>query len=390
MKMKRRFTALLTLLLAVSLTACEKKPTFDTSPEFHPETDFQYANFSFSNMIAESPNGFYYFDTHYLRFAEKSTLETVSVCGKPNCTIHEKEEYRNGITVSVVQECGAFVLQGLKKHVFYYEGSLYCVEEQIDPVTTETIFQLISLSLDGSQRKNLFELQWEKSIQQPIPGNYALHRGRFYYIVGDQETDPQREYDLYCYDLKSKQITLLYEFTGTPQRLSAVGNQIYLQTTTIGDDQMQRAMYRHTISTGAWETLPEEYEQVFPTDRELLFLCLSPDESERWLVITDREGKDPRRAELPVNSYLCAVNEDYYCFFHDDGTIELFDRTTSASAGSIPAPVKYHPRTILRFSGNKLIYFGPTQDPLGLAVLSADLSKLGSEEFVWEPRVLEQ
>lgn len=381
MKRVRILALVLVLLLLLSTAACQKQAAFDTSPEFNAETDCQPANVTQTYSIAESPTGYYFLDRYYLRYAEKSTLESISLCGKPNCIIHEDDQYSNGIILSEVQQCDAFVDLHSTDPIFYYNGALYCVEKQSDPITYQKFYQLLSISPEGSQRKNIFELQWSEEIVDPVLQDYLLHRGRFYYFIGDQDTDPDWAHYLYCFDLTTGKHQLLAQFSENPQKLTAVGNHLYILTAKIIGDTVEENLYRMTISTGEMETLPEGYLDVLPVGEELIFVCSNADYSEKWAVVTDREGNNGTRVELPSLNYLVAANEKYWCYQRiDEYVCDIYDRATNELLGSLP----FSPFiSLLRFSGDSLLSFGCEEIAGRAKVHFADLSALGTDAFAW-------
>ena len=254
MKWKQIIALLLILLIALTTMACEKQPTYDTSPEFNPETDHQYFHMD-ANLteLAETETGYYYLTGHgsgFLRYIEKETMQDIALCNKPNCIIHEGGKYSD----EELETCNAFFRTSWG-HIFYYEGYLYCLENDTtyDTEFSET-YTLTRISLDGTERKPIWvvdvdEADTEEVIEFSSIHMYILHRGVFYILINQT---------LYAYSLETEKVTKLRTFIDAEdfQRITAVGDYVFL---SCYDEERNFYMFRYTVSKKEWNEYPETW-----------------------------------------------------------------------------------------------------------------------------------
>jgi len=153
--MKKVAVFLLLLLLTAS---CKNASTVNTSGEDYVfGMDFQ-KNFHSGHggiTACESESGFLFIKNFFLYYIEKSSMQTTIVCTKLECLHNDNK-------------CNAFVPSD---QLTYYDNKLYYLEYG----SSGNI--IISMDLDGSNRKNLFSYINERSSY-----DYLIHRGYAYFV----------------------------------------------------------------------------------------------------------------------------------------------------------------------------------------------------------------
>ena len=183
----KRYIALI-CVLATLVTGCAARPSYPVDDAYHMETDDQYslhAQGTFKNL-AEGKEGYYFALTlkgnHFLFYTDKKTLQTLPVCGKPNCLHYqETDEERRKL-------CNAFFTgDSFYPTVLYNEGRL------LIPVSKGTSgMGLESFSNDGSERKEILS-----------PGGISnslfmtAHRGYLYYVRSEYTEEMESSSCLY-------------------------------------------------------------------------------------------------------------------------------------------------------------------------------------------------
>ena len=125
---KKIFSAVL-FLICVCFTGCSGGTSYPADDSYHFETDCQYSVGSQGKggVIAESAEGYYFALTihgqHSLFFVDKATMETIPLCGKPNCLHYE------GTDEGKRELCNAhFVGAQYEGTVYFNNGRLYVPE----------------------------------------------------------------------------------------------------------------------------------------------------------------------------------------------------------------------------------------------------------------------
>lgn len=387
---------LLTLLLALSTTACQKETPPDTSMEFKPETDDQYYHASVGpHHVAESQDGYYYLSAEpgksgLIRYVDKKSWEDIILCGKPDCehVVDAGESTCNAYVRTMHGGGGEFA------SLFYFEGNLYVVAEEYDPVTVEKSYWLTKISLDGMTRKKIWKLEWKDREKFPdLSAICMMHRGKFYFIAYRGSSDnPER---VYAYDLRTQKCKLVAEDICGIDNTFLMGDFLYLRC---WDEEKEKNYFlRHTISTGESKIL-QEYSIARPYENGILWCC--GDNYDEW-VLTDITGESEKK-ELPgFASVVCAgadsfcaeiqeykhkgtgeiVNYEEYCdnpesYDYAGSRFEIVDKDTLGVLSSIEVG-----NSALRYIRGKTFF---CLDATGGVMKRLDLSKIGTEELIWQ------
>lgn len=248
MNIYKRVLFLIVSLLFISGCTRTSYPTDDV---YHFETDCQYTtcNQGSYRQIAETEEGYYFAlrinlsGSHaggdYLFFTDKETLETVPLCGKPNC-MHYAETDPDKIGL-----CNAnFIGSDLFPAVYYNEGRLLLLRRS----GAQTFF-IDEIALDGSNRRKLLELEGSGYF----PDRLVFHRGYLYignsiYTEGMGSTLTLKRYSLK--NLRQEPVEMFSIEGGDGFQmtdLSAYGSHIYFSIIEAGTD---RDFYHLDIQTG--------------------------------------------------------------------------------------------------------------------------------------------
>lgn len=243
---------LLTILLTFGAVSCQKETPPDTSMDYKFDTDSQfYLNSSGEYYLAETSEGYYYISIEprgFLRYIDKETLQDTLVCGKPNC-LHEKSED--------ITQCNAYFSPYSYGRIAYYQGSLYIFTLDLDPITMARTQSIVRVSLDGFQRKKVWDMTWETEKQLPNVSNMILHRGNLYFLAFGSDTYDESPVHLYQYNLEKKKCTLLEDNLTGINDIFAVGDMLYLKA--YDEETGALLHYRYQISQKELELVPESY-----------------------------------------------------------------------------------------------------------------------------------
>ncbi len=165
---KRSLTALLAVLLTLSLAACNKDGDLDISDNQVGAKDFQQ-NLHQSAMtgvptFVETDTG-YYVGYGRLYYIEKETMKMTILCGKPDCD-HTDPDTCNAMIDA------RYLLAGGER--------IYYVSNSNDPKTVGAV------KTDATDRRVVQELKFqETSASQSSYDSAIYHRGYIYYISDD-------------------------------------------------------------------------------------------------------------------------------------------------------------------------------------------------------------
>ncbi|MFQ8599290.1 MAG: hypothetical protein ACLSAP_00930 [Oscillospiraceae bacterium] len=225
MKHTSAFKSLLLLLsLAVLFSSCGEKAN---GPDTYPadfilgeDSQYMYQVQSQNTTMAATKDGYYFLIHNYIYYADKDTMKLTVLCNKPDC-LHEKET-----DPQKVLNCNAFVNPGLSSRGFLslYKDRLY-VLSGYDNAQQKEQPQLVSISLDGTNRKTEFLLPPEMTFM-------TLHRGYFYYVLKNFENPEESYSQIMQHELGKSQTQEECIFTskmqgGDIQDLICRGNQLY-------------------------------------------------------------------------------------------------------------------------------------------------------------------
>ena len=312
---KKILSSILILCILVSVGGCAKEQP-NTSSAFSMETDSQYWMHRLSFYSAtETDRGIYYLDnsSHLLRYIDKTSYLDTPLCPRPECSHVDSEG-------NALQNCNAF-MSGMVPSVFYSKGALYAVTSDffMEGTSTHRVYFLTQISLDGSQRKKIWEIEFDSDLENPIISKVLLHRGRFYFCVA-AEIDHQMVERLYCYSLKTRKRKEVAEFSihtngySNLQELFALGDYLYL---SIFSSDEARIYLQYQISTGEWREFPEEYKRAFPFFEGIHFYCSKGVKDAMlgnfWGITTDWSGESKEPWEFPNSVGVEYVSKEYIC-----------------------------------------------------------------------------
>ena len=233
----KRYIALI-CVLATLFTGCAARPSYPSDDAYHMETDDQYslhAQGTFKNL-AEGKEGYYFALTlkgnHFLFYTDKKTLQTLPVCGKPNCLHYqETDEERRKL-------CNAFFTGDS-----YYPTVLCNEERLLIPVSKGTSgMGLESFSNDGAQRKAVLS---PEGISNSL--FMTAHRGYLYYIRSEYTEEMEISSCLYrrsLHQVNSKEELLFaspYGQTGDGlYNILGYGNNVYFSAMMTAEKREKR------------------------------------------------------------------------------------------------------------------------------------------------------
>ena len=167
---KRLIAAILSLLLTLSLAACQKGggkvniPTTMTGTE-----DFQKSLHQSDEMSFVETDTGYYVVYGLLYYIEKATMKVTILCAKPDCD-HTDPEICNAITLA------DYLLSGGDK--IYYVNTVFSNGE------SEKLIQ--SVKPDATDRETVQELMFNEASNSQSSYDQAIyHRGYVYYVSDD-------------------------------------------------------------------------------------------------------------------------------------------------------------------------------------------------------------
>ena len=253
-----------TLLMLLLLTSCSKK--YNMEDTYINGQDYQYTYAPPDGgmpRIAESGNGYYFLSGYYLYYADKSTMDPVILCNKPNC-LHQEETDQEKVA-----NCNAFYMGN--EFVSYFDDSVYILDKKPEEHNIRSS-RLIQLSKDGTKRKSVVKFEYP-------PMSLAIHRGKVYASTTVYKSDETSVYGINSYDL-GKSITqkpvTIYEGifqNGNIQDIKCYGNNVYFKEYGVDNQGNTKRIMRYDLVTGEvtimfkenGNELPENY--IFANDK---------------------------------------------------------------------------------------------------------------------------
>lgn len=294
------------------LTSCSSKKSV-TGSEYYPEYDHNVAMMTdFSTKMAEDANGFYYESDEssgltLLRYIEKSTMEDVILCGKPNCMHTDKT-------------CNGWIQTGTVDGLFLYQGSIYYVTRVPKVDQTTPVLTLMRKSLDGSVEKNVWELTWDsEKISLGTIQYYMLHRGKFYYVIqGDSAWRGVYEYDLNTKKCKEILMTEDYIF-----ELKGIGDYVFWLKHEYQSTEDTAFIGQYHVPSGEIVKERKDTFSVVPNRTHLYFLQKNEARTNKELIRTDRMGENPEKTG--IECWTVAVDDKYVYGY--DAKVRGWDKT---------------------------------------------------------------
>ena len=237
------------------LTSCTKKYNMENT--YINGQDFQYTYAppdSGMPTIAESENGYYFLNGYYLYYADKSAMEPVILCNKPNC-LHQEETDQEKVA-----NCNAFYMSS--GFVSYFDDSVYILENKPEEHNMR-LSRLTKISKDGTKRKGVVKFEYP-------PNSLAIHRGKVYASTTVYKSDETSVYGISSYDL-GKSITqkpvTIYEGIlsgGNIQGIKCYGNNVYFTEFALNKQIAARRIMRYDLVTEEVTTMSKEKGNEFP------------------------------------------------------------------------------------------------------------------------------
>ena len=347
MKRMNLFVLLLTLLFM----GCSHIEEYPADDFYYFDTDSQYGYTlqGQDRIFAESEDGYYFVlsikGTHYLFFTDKTTMETIPLCNKPNCLHYEEEDYTKR------SMCNAFFIGrgGYFTSLFYNNGKLYI--PTLKPGSEKTY--VTEFSADGSSRKDIVELDGKVS-----GCNMVFHRGYLYAAVNSYNVDKESWLKImrYSIDKPSSNPICIYEEKRVLNRengfyneifdLRAFGTRLYFTTRRDGSNRF------YYIELEGKEQQPNVFLEEIGSETERCYtIALSDDFSyaainnltpeinalpddqqlpnmKSTIYKTDLEGNNPQELMNIPYGYLIADDRYFYSWdcwpLKRDGNIDHF------------------------------------------------------------------
>lgn len=354
--------------LVVLFSGCNKQ-NIDTSPEYNSATDYPmaYDESGCSTHFIETAKGYYYTTLEsFLYFIDKTTMQAIAVCNKPECD-HSIENFK---------ECGAFLGVYAPDEIYYNNGKLYGFKhnQEYGVMGFEDVY-FCEMAEDGTVTKKLWELQWDGEL----PGDYQygiFHRGVLYFYT----TSPNREFSIYAYDVESKKCKCIYMNKGTSgTHLKAIGN--YLYWWMIEDDILSSPMMQYEISTGKIKTI-ENIQICFAGGDYVFFQGYDKEKQCALLSYSDRDGSGFTKTDIFLKARLHADDTHIYGCERETGTIYVYDIATMEEIATLDFSelyAQYKTDVLLPGYGDKIFLM----DDQRYNIFYAYKSTIGTDEFQW-------
>ena len=311
------FCLIVTILL---LPSCKKQSQQDLGDQyvFGQDMQYMYWNGGTSDFtMTESPDGYYFMEGNTIFYMDKSSMEVVPLCNKPDCLHHLETDPKK------VWKCNAYVPTGLESYLFWWNGNLYTVVMFDQNGNQLEHGSLLKISPDGAQREYLCELTAD-------PHWAIVHRGKFYYAssVFDESLEP--DYQVKAIDLnnpKQQEETIFHDHKdgGSIQRLLAYGNHLYINVDYYDNGKSTTESHEINILTKEDTIIDSDLkdgkrQMVFGTflDQKMyVYLMDSTEDGEK----TSEEQRTIWSMDLDGNNRQKAFvmgNEDTYTYVYAD------------------------------------------------------------------------
>ena len=179
--MKRIIFCLVLSISLLFLEGCQLRNPLSNqfSSDYLPGYDYQM-NMDMSTgsglVMAQAADGYYLTNGSHLYYMDKTKLEPVILCNRPNC-LHELAEE------SQKNECSAYYQYGIER-IYYYDEALYL------PISVERdgriVYCLRKLAKDGTFLEDIYTFPG-------FPQSFCIHRGYAYYAYADYGENKQSQ-----------------------------------------------------------------------------------------------------------------------------------------------------------------------------------------------------
>ncbi|MCI9273188.1 MAG: hypothetical protein HFE39_04425 [Clostridiales bacterium] len=232
--MNKKFKLTLTVMtvLSILLCSCSSQSQQDLGDEYVSGQDMQYMNMELSTLTlntAESSDGFYFMEENFIFYTDKSSMQTVPLCNKPDC-LHNLET-----DPKKVWKCNAYLPIGLNDTISFWNNHLYVIVALDQSGKEIKNGALMKISLDGTNREYVcnFDL---------YPTFGVVHRGKFYYIYSNFDESLESDCQIKSIDLTQKNTSEKTLFqgkqkNGSIQRFFCYANYLYFSVSYTKDGQ---------------------------------------------------------------------------------------------------------------------------------------------------------
>ncbi len=316
---KRFFFCIAAIILSFSLlmTGCGIEYTTQEAT-YVPEEDFQhqYVETSGAGMgsIVEAEDGYYFWISNYLFYADKQSLNAVPVCQKQSCL------HADNVDPYTVANCGAFVklYEGTAaNNLFYYHGKLYYPEWKAGTKEVD----LTEMNLTDGSRKQICHLDF-------FPSCMALHRGFFYFGKNVYSDSTTRKYSLQRVSITSgsKRIETIFEGEmqdGNIQYILPYQNRVYFCDIGKVDDTTVVKQMVYDCLSGEVSEFEDHFEQdgvSYSSDlvglhkEKPLLLCQGEDGQRKYMRYDPETGERTELFSLPDVFVVNASTDGTYIY----------------------------------------------------------------------------
>lgn len=379
-------------IIVLSMVSCSfEKREINTDPAYVFETDSQRGFYTANAyIVAESKDSYYYVAKNdYLHVIDKETMEDSILCNKPNC-LHDK---RTVTTLEEELECSAYIIGlGMYNNIFYYADALYVPGHQymVSGSAGEINPVLMRISLDGSSRKNIWDMDFKTDTKVTPPILHVMHRGVFYFIAQPEtKGDP---YYLFGYDVHTKKCNLLYQDTKGIDELKVVGNSLYFRRAT-GSPQGDHMKY--DISSGEMTQYVGGADALAYEDAVLFYsFLINKEQVTHQFEMFQHDGTNKQLIDIDLEvqgGYKYLQTDGTYLFVTEmmglgNYTVEVYDIATRDKVAGIPVPEdmrtpRYGYRLMCTNDG-KLILFDESQED-GYRFFYGNIADIATNNFQW-------
>ncbi len=238
---------LLLVSLAVLFSSCGEEKDLGDDYVFGKDMQTMYKAQGYNPFMAETGDGYYFILGSFLFYADKTSLQPIVVCNKPNCLHYDETD------PAAIPNCNAWIgAQASRPFLSYYDGDLY-VLSNFNSSTKSIIPELIQISFDGSKRKTEF-------IFPPDTYSIAMHRGYLYYVEKSNMDEPGSVNTIMRHKLGKgeKQTEKIYEspiLGGGLQDLLCYGNHLYFNEYGNFEESYTSNNKRYDILSGEISTI---------------------------------------------------------------------------------------------------------------------------------------
>ena len=386
----RRIIGFLLCLVFLLFSGCEEEILSNASPEYIKETDFndtmKYRDGS-SHMV-ETEDGYYY---HHmmdstLRFIDKKTMKEIVLCGKPECTHKDEDQF----------SCQAYLDNMGMDGLFFYQNKLYaCIaESKVSGITVDRRLYLTEISKDGSSRKKVLEITWD---EDRYPGGLQmgfLHRGKFYFTLCLLDNG-SNYFSIHSIDLKTKKATCIYEirqkdiFAST---VTAIGDSLYWWEE---ETYMQVKYYRYELSTKTLTELDGNLQGIYAGKDKVFFQQWHEDTQIPTWSYMNRDGTGFQHTEVELQGTPTTDHHYIYQFpidGSDDNDIDVLDVETMEIVEKIDISSVKNAESVKALNENRCVcnILYPTSGekiflaaPFFEVIFYGEKSAIGTPDFQW-------